>query len=226
MRNEKRTESVIEKTIFNKLFSEKKYALQFYKVLHPDSDAEENDISYLATDQNSFIQINERSEGVSGFVEMCVKNKYIGIIEVAGEWNEITLQKAYVYYAMFIEEYVRENNLDLFSEKRIKIPAPEFYVFFVGKLKNAPKELKFSSISDNNSETFLSIKANAVYFGNTSDDIISQYATFILYIDDIYRKYRRTPEILTSVVLHCINKGIMKNYLVDHFDEVITIMSN
>ncbi len=69
---------------------------------------------------------------------------YAVSVEEQSEWSENILVRMLLYITQTIREYASDNNLDLFSQKKVPPPVPELYAIYAGdkRLKNAEISLK------------------------------------------------------------------------------------
>ena len=130
----------------------------------------------------------------------------------------------YAMYAGRAYEQVLDKR-DRYKTKLVKIPTPEFYVFYNGQ-KDYPVEQQLSlsdafltTPSSNSMElTVTVININSAKSHEILDKcrILMEYSLFI----DTVRKYRHEEDPIKKAIEECIQKGILAEYLMRKGSEV------
>ena len=74
----------------------------------------------------------------------------LNLYEHQSTWNPNMPLRGLGYFARLYEDYVRLNELNIYSETRLKLPKPQYFVFYNGT-KNQPDsmELRLSDCFEN-----------------------------------------------------------------------------
>ena len=208
----------IKDCVFTDLFSNKKYLRELYLSLHPeDSQVTEDDLTDITIEN---VLVNNLYNDL-GFR---VGNRLIILVEAQSTWSPNILIRSLIYVTTTYQKYINEKNLDVYASKKIDIPKPELYVIYTGDRKECPAELQLSKEFFPDSKNIsLDVKVNMIY-GDTSDDIISQYVLFTKVYDEQRKLYGRTRQAIEETIHICKEKDVLKEYLESRETEVVTMM--
>ena len=208
----------IKDCVFTDLFSNKKYLRELYLSLHPeDSQVTEDDLTDITIEN---VLVNNLYNDL-GFR---VGNRLIILVEAQSTWSPNILIRSLIYVTTTYQKYINEKNLDVYSSKKIDIPKPELYVVYTGDRKERPAEMQLSKEFFPDSKNIsLDVKVNMIY-GDTSDDIISQYVLFTKVYDEQRKLYGRTRQAIEETIHICKEKDVLKEYLESRETEVVTMM--
>ena len=208
----------IKDCVFTDLFSNKKYLRELYLSLHPeDSQVTEDDLTDITIEN---VLVNNLYNDL-GFR---VGNRLIILVEAQSTWSPNILIRSLIYVTTTYQQYINEQNLNVYASKKIDIPKPELYVIYTGDRKERPAELQLSKEFFPDSKNIsLDVKVNMIY-GDTSDDIISQYVLFTKVYDEQRKLYGRTRQAIEETIHICKEKDVLKEYLESRETEVVTMM--
>ena len=208
----------IKDCVFTDLFSNKKYLRELYLSLHPED-------SYITEDDLTDITIeNVLVNNLYNDLGFRVGNRLIILVEAQSTWSPNILIRSLIYVTTTYQKYINEKNLDVYSSKKIDIPKPELYVVYTGDRKERPAEMQLSKEFFPDSKNIsLDVKVNMIY-GDTSDDIISQYVLFTKVYDEQRKLYGRTRQAIEETIHICKEKDVLKEYLESRETEVVTMM--
>lgn len=163
-------------------------------------------------------------------VSMLIDNKLIVMIEHQSTINENMPFRLLEYVTRIYEGIVPDRSR--YSEKRICIPTPEFYVFYNGTRKYPDEKiLKLSDsfiqrYEDDSSFPQLELSVRVINIGprqtlKFQDDcgILEQYCKFI----DMIRQSPKDEDAYKAVIQKAINSGILSDYLSRNATEVINM---
>ena len=109
----------IKDSVFRHIFLKPKYALQLYRVLHPeDTEVAEEDISYLTL-------VREITDGIRNDLGLYIRGRYLILIEAQSTWSVNILVRLFIYLAETWKNHIVRNGLDVFSSKAVDLPVPE-----------------------------------------------------------------------------------------------------
>ena len=117
-------------SVFTSLFREKKYVVELYNALFPESagTVTEDDINIITLEN---ILMNAMYNDL-GFM---VKDKLIVLAEAQSTWSENIAVRMLLYVANTYNTYIEEHKMNLYSTKNVVLPKPELFVIYSGDKK-------------------------------------------------------------------------------------------
>jgi hypothetical protein len=207
----------IKDSVFLNLFSDKKYLLQLYQVLHPeDTDATEDALDIVTIE-------NILTDNIYNDLGVRIGDRLIILVEAQSTWTTNILVRILLYLAKTYQDYIIETGQDLYSSTRVKVPKPEFYVIFTGERQRQPEVISFSEEFFGGADVDIEIKAKVIYQRDTND-IIDQYIIFCKVFDEQRKKYGYTEVAIRNTIDICKDRNVLKEYLESREKEVVTIM--
>ncbi|WP_407397144.1 hypothetical protein [Treponema sp.] len=205
-------------SVFTTLFSHKEYALQLFKVLHPEEeDATEKDIEIITID-------NVFTDGIYNDLGLMFRDRLIILAEAQSTWNGNMAVRSLLYLSETYKRYIGKNGISLFTSSTVQLPVPEIYVIYTGDRGNHPDEILLSEHFPKDSASPLQLRVKMVYDGREGD-IIYQYINFCRVFDDTRRKY---PESIVFAVKEtfriCCDRKLLAGFLKEHELELYDIM--
>ena len=206
--------------LFSLLMSEKKYALEVYNAV--------NGSSY---DDPEMIEIITLEHGVSLSVRndaAFILDMNVNYYEHQSSYNPNMPLRYLIYYATDIKKKINKERKNLFGRTLINIPTPHFVVFYNGKEKRP--EVEFNKLSDSfekrteNPELDLTVTTYNINPGFNEDMMNkSEVLTGYTYLVECVRILEKIYELKTAIakaIDECIEKGYLKEFLIEHRSEV------
>lgn len=205
-------------SVFTTLFSHKEYALQLFKVLHPEEkNVTENDIEIITID-------NVLTDGIYNDLGLMFKDRLIILAEAQSNWNGNMAIRGLFYLSETYKRYIAKNKISLFTSTTVQLPVPEIYVIFTGEKGNRPDEIFLSDHFPKNSSSPLQLRIKMIY-DSRKGDIIYQYINFCKVFDQMRKDF---PDSVVMAVKNtisiCRNKELLAEFLRDHETELNDIM--
>ena len=235
----------VRDTLFTHLFRIPEYSKKLYMALHPeDKDIRDDEIETITLET---IMIN----GVRNDIALRIRNVIIILLEDQSSWSPVIIWRMFIYLGETYKRILEISGEDIYGSKPIKLPRPELYVIYTGDKKIdqeyiSIKDYFIEDDSDIERKDFIDLKAKIIskkdfenmMTNNKKDDIISEYLEFVStyekYLDDysdsikeeknIKAKNKLKREFANKVIDECINKNVLKDYLLKCKSEVIGIM--
>ena len=205
-------------SVFCDLFSISQYLLELAKVLHPEEEITEGDLTTLSL--RSIL-----SGGIYNDLGFQVKDRLMILVEAQSSWSPSVLIRILIYLIQTLQEYFERNKINLYKNKKITFPKPELYVIYSKQRKDQPEYLSFQE------EYFpdgccIDVKVKIIYLDENDDNnnIINQYIRFCRIFDEQIAKYDRTEEAIDETIRICQEQGILVEYLEHRKVEVKGIM--
>lgn len=138
-----------------------------------------------------------------------------------------------LYIGKLYQKYIEQRNYNIYGSKLIKIPAPQYVVFYNGD-KELPDRtiLKLSEafekpVAEGQFEwtaTLLNINYGKNQELMAHCQVLKEYAQFIDKCKTYVKIHTSTSEAITTAVNACIKENILKNFLITHRGEVLEVL--
>ena len=213
--NEKSKDSV-----FVNLFSNKEYILQLYKELHPDDT--EVTVKDISVKTLKAILVNTIYNDLGFVVKSKGVDRFVILVEAQSKWNPNMTLRMLFYIAETYRKYLKATKQSEHSGSKVKLPKPELYVVYTGDDKKAPETVSFSDdYFDGDSPIDLKVKI----LSKVDTTISGQYIGFCKVYNEQKKLFGNTLKCIEETIRICLEKGYLPNYLSEHREEVITMMS-
>ena len=195
-------------SVFCNLFEQPGYLLQMYSALHPEDDITGIEDITLVTLDHKLLQAQYND---LGFI---VGNRLMVLVEAQSTWTMNILIRFLIYLGETYQRYIRNNKLNVYGTKKIKIPTPELYVIYPGPRGNKPEEISLARdvFGIEPEDAFVDVRAKIIYDGRQGD-IINQYIIFCRVFDEQVKKHGRTMKAVEETIRVCKDRDVLKEYL-------------
>ena len=206
-------------TVFRMLFSEKERAIELYNALTGENLPPDADLVYTTLVNAIYAD----SKNDLGFV---ANHRHLVLSEQQSTINENIPLRSLGYVSRTEENLVRDKNL--YGRKLVKIPAPEFYVFYTGEETWPNKVLRLSdSFMTKPKENSLELVVKVINLNyNESNEILERspslmgYSKLLHYIKEAKVESANLKEAIDDAVMRCIDEGLIEDFLRQHSKEV------
>ncbi len=206
-------------TVFHDLFSDKEHALSLYNAL--------NGTDYKNTDR---LEIVTLSDAIYMHGKNDVSILFQNLLELWEHQSTLNYNmplRGLIYYAHNIDGILKSRGVNLYGKKLIKIPAPDYYVFYNGREK-APdrQELKLSDAFEIMNEGYewtahmLNINAGHNKELLQKCPALNGYITLVQYIREYQAEGLELSAAIDRGIDRCIREGVLKEYLLKKKSEV------
>ena len=208
----------VKSSVFTHLFSISKYKKELYVSLHPkDKDIDVKDIkTYTLSSIFTNIQIND--------LGLLVKDTLLVLVEAQSTWTLNILPRMIEYIGESFNRYVLETNQNIYGTKKVDLPKPELYVLYTGIKTIKDKSISFKK-EFFNSKCPIDVKVNVITLNNSSK-VVKEYIRFAKLLDTNTKKYGYTKKSINETIDYCIEKNILREYLLEYKKEVYNIMTS
>ena len=208
----------VKSSVFTHLFSISKYKKELYVSLHPkDKDIDVKDIkTYTLSSIFTNIQIND--------LGLLVKDTLLVLVEAQSTWTLNILPRMIEYIGESFNRYVLETNQNIYGTKKVDLPKPELYVLYTGSKTIKDKSISFKK-EFFNSKCPIDVKVNVITLNNSSK-VVKEYIRFAKILDTNTKKYGYTKKSINETIDYCIEKNILREYLLEYKKEVYNIMTS
>ena len=206
----------VKDTVFTNMFGMKEFSLELYKSLHPeDKDVVESDIKTITLKPVI-------TKDIYNDLGMLVKNKIIILVEAQSTWSVNILWRHFFYLAETFKNLIGDDKQNLYGSKKVELPIPEVYILYTGTAK-IEKDIISLNEEFYGGKSIIDLKARVIT-DHEKYDIIKQYIEFAQGAE-VYKHKKGSPGKLAREYIElCIEKNILRNYLIRRKMEVVSIM--
>ena len=215
-------------SLFIKIFGSekcKKNALDLYNALANTHYTDLNDLTFTTLDDAVYISVKND-------VSFLIGNN-MALFEHQSTFNPNMPLRGLIYFAHLYQSFIEKSETSIYGSKVLKIPTPQYIVFYNGVDKKIEDEvvlkLSDSFIAEDKTKGFeWSARVLNVNIGHNKAlldkcRVLWEYSMFI------YTARKRIGELdnvndgVVKAVDECIEKGILKDYLLDNKSEVVAM---
>lgn len=185
-----------------------------YLALHPEeTGVSVDDCEVIALDN---VLGNERHD------TLCIqaKGRIVLLMEAQSLISENVALLMLTRLAEVYDHYAETHMLDLYSERKVRIPAPELFVVYTGQEITADS-LQLSSLYSGGGSAELRI---TVRHDTGKGDILDQYVRFCKIAEKQRGLYGRSRKAAEETIRLCTGKGVLVNFLASRGREVQSIL--
>ena len=211
----------VKDSVFTLLFSDIKNIRKLYQSLHDDAD------SYLDEDFKIVTLENAIINGQYNDLGFTVKDRLIILVEAQSTFNSNMGIRLLMYIAKSYHDYIVENKLNIFGERLIKLPMPEFIVVYSGTARQDVNEIRLSDCFEAGTTTNIELIVKVIKKDNVKSGILQEYLSFCdMYSINVKCKKTAAERLsgLRQVIRECIKNGILREFFKKHQKEVEDMM--
>jgi len=205
-------------SVFALLFGEIEKLIELYNALEGTDYGMDDEIVINTLEKALFL---DRYNDIS----FTINGRLIVIFEHQNSINENMPLRILIYIARLYEKLIEAKAI--YREKLMKIPAPEFYVFYNGD-KDYPKEsvLKLSDAFLEDSKVLeVEVKVLNINYKENAEILeksrtLRDYSYFIQSVKDNKKSGMVLSVAIETAIKDCIKAGILKEFLQTHGSEV------
>ena len=99
------------------------------------------------------------------------------LVEAQSTWTVNIVWRLLLYQAETLNRYFQTTRQNTYAEKKLQVPAPEFYVLYTGERRTRPRWISLADEFLNGDASRLELRAEVLY-GDGDGDILNQYVAF------------------------------------------------
>jgi hypothetical protein len=203
-------------SVFTNLFSEPRYAYEFYRTVHPEDHSSTVQDVRIVTVQN-VLATTEHND--LGFI---VGNTLMVLAEAQSTWSPNIALRSLLYAAQTIKNLIHEQHLNVYRTTPVRLPRPELYVVYTGQRKNVPATVTLSGTSFGGVPADIETTVRVISDAGTS--LPGQYIDFVRTLDAQRIELGPNEHAIRAAVSDCLRRGVLTDYLAVHETEVVSIM--
>ena len=214
--------------VFRMIFGYEKYKenlLELFNALNDTNYTNPDDLEINTLDDVFYMKMKN---DVS-----CIIDNRIAIYEHQSTWNYNMPLRVFRYTAELYNKFIMENDLDVYRRKMIKLPTPQYVVFYNGLEKRPEKEIL--RLSDafimpcREGEYEWTATVYNVNEGNNKDlmnkcKILREYATMVSKIREFQQKAYDLETAIEKAIEYCVSHDVLKDFLLEHKSEVADML--
>lgn len=212
--------------LFQKVFEDKKDLLELYNAVNGTSYTNTEELEITTLDDVIYLSMkNDLS-----FIISSTLNLY----EHQSTYNPNIPVRGLIYFARLYEAYIKKKDYDIYGHKLVKLPTPQFIVFYNGREKQ-PDELilRLSDAFEPKllSEPVLECKARMlnINYGHNEKILNSckrlhDYSYFMKEVNMRLDKGMELDEAIASAIDDCIEKNVLADILLKCKSEVFYML--
>lgn len=207
--------------VFSMLLENKKYALEVYNALNDSNYQDPEEVKMIKLEKGVSLSIRNDASFV---IDM-----NISFFEHQSTYNPNMPLRSMIYYVNALEDWIQENEIDIFSRKKIRISTPHFVVFYNGAEKRPEyEEMNLSQLFANTVEKpdievrckVYNINPNNNQELKKKSEVLHGYTFFVEKVR--YYKNRGIPldDSVDRAIADCIGNHILEDFFLSRKDEV------
>ena len=160
----------------------------------------------------------------------CIISNNLALFEQQSTWNPNMPLRGFMYFADLYNKYISTGSFGIYRDKLVKLPTPQYYVFYNGDRDMPDKQLL--KLSDAFIEppregcfewtaTILNINYghNKKLLSNCKT--LSDYGILIKTINDYKQKYNDINAAIENAIDYCIEHDVLKDFLLERKTEAM-----
>ena len=203
----------------------KNYALDLYNAINNTDYRDVSDLEFYTIDDVIYIKMKNDVA--------LILDSYLSLWEQQSSYNPNMPIRGLMYFGQMYSKYIKTNSLNIYGKTLVKIPTPRYIVFYNGTRETIPVEYMKLSDSFINPDKSGDFEWTAVMYNlnkGKNDDLRSkckplhEYMMLIERIRDKMKMIEDITKAIDAAVVSCINDGILKDFLLAHRAEVVTMV--
>lgn len=214
--------------VFIKLFGSEEYKenlLELYNALNDTDYKNINDLEITTIDNVIYM-------GYKNDISFMISDE-MTLYEHMSSYNPNMPLRGLIYFAKQYEKYIAGYHIDIYNSKLVEIPEPRYYIFYNGikdtedevilrlsdsfKKKEYPGEMEWTAHMLN-----INYGKNKKLFEKCKT--LEEYAILINTIRKRIGQGENQESAVSNAVDECLEKGILKQFLLEHKAEVVGML--
>ena len=215
--------------LFQRVFRDKKYLLELYNAINGTNYTNVEDLDITTLEDVLFMSMkNDKS-----FIISSTMNLY----EHQSTVNPNMPIRGLLYFAQLYDEYIKMHELNVYGKKLVKLPMPQYIVFYNGKDKLPDNQiLLLSDCFECNPDTpqmkpALECEARVINVneGHNAElmnkcNRLQQYSQFIALINQNIDEGMSIPDAINTAIDYCITNNILTDVLIRNRGDVMHML--
>ena len=190
--------------LFRKIFNERSVLLELYNALNNTTYTDEKELTVYTIDDVIYL-------GYKNDISFIVRGT-LNLYEHQSTLNPNMPLRGLIYFGKQYESYIKQHNLNIYGKKQLKIPSPQFVIFYNGI---AP----LGNDADC-TELHLSDAFELMFRCRT----LEEYSILISRITSKVLEGLSLEQAIDFTVQDCIHDNILRDFLIKHRSEVVGML--
>ena len=211
-------------SVFRKFFNHENKIAELYQAIRPDDDIRAEDITIKTFDD---VFIDQQRNDLS----FLWKDQSVVLVEHQSSISPNLPYRLLVYSTLVqLPDFVKSQAL--YSTTLIKIPAPHFYVLYIGNdMKSDEVTLRLStSFKEKGADLELICHVLNITYKEHRKILeqcrpLWEYSFFVNRIEENKKRGMTLDDAIREAITYCIAHGIMKDFLEEHQEEVLKMFA-
>lgn len=214
--------------LFRFMFQDKQDLLSLYNAINGSSYENPDDLEIRTLDDTLYM-------GMKNDISFLVDSR-INLYEEQSSWNPNMPLRGLFYFSRLYSGYVAEKDLDIYSSSKLKLPFPQFVVFYIGqdrKFKRRTLRLSDSFTPVDGILPCIECTADIINIrAGYNDQLVNScqklygYSFLICTIQDFLSQDHSLKEAISRAIDICIQQGILADFLKRYLAEVTNMLLN
>ena len=214
--------------VFRMIFGYEKYKenlLELFNALNDTNYTNPDDLEINTLDDVFYMKMKN---DVS-----CIIDNRIAVYEHQSTWSYNMPLRGFRYTAELYNKLIYEQDLDVYRRKMIRLPTPQYVVFYNGIERRAEKEILRLSDSFimpcSEGEYEWTATVYNINDGHNKDlmnkcKILQEYATMVAKIREFRQKGCDLDMAIEEAIEYCLLHDVLKDFLLEHKSEVADML--
>ena len=207
--------------VFSMLMEDKANALEVYNALNGSDYTDPEEVELVQLEKGVSLSIRNDA---SYIIDM-----NFNFYEHQSTYNRNMPLRSMIYFVNALDDWLKENEHDLFSRKRIMIPTPHFVVFYNGTEKRPEyEEMRLSqSFYHQMAEPEIELVCKAYNINPQNNQelksksaVLDGYTYFVEKVRDNQKKKMSLREAIDDAIEDCIRNHVLEDFFRKRKDEV------
>ncbi|MBC5665457.1 hypothetical protein H8S07_09235 [Dorea sp. NSJ-36] len=207
--------------VFSMLMESKENALEIYNALNDSGYTNPEDVEIVQLERGVSLSIRNDA---SFIIDM-----NINFYEHQSTYNPNMPLRSLIYFVNALEDWLKDNDKDLFSRKQIQIPTPHFVIFYNGMQKRPEyEEMRLSNAFYHKvDEPQIEIICKVYNINPENNQILKKkstvlegYTYFVEKVRENQRQGMNLEEAVDSAIKDCIDNHILEDFFRRRKDDV------
>lgn len=212
--------------LFRLLFAEKSSLLQLYNAMRGSNYENPDDLIITTNDDVIYM-------GMKNDISFLIDN-VLNLYEHQASFNPNMGLRGFLYLADSYRKFIDSNGLYLYGSKALRLPVPQYIVFYNGTAKEPDRmEIRLSDLFEKADGILPCVETTAVMLNINKGHnrelmqkcrILSEYSEFIGRIRENQAVCDTLEDAVNKAVASCIRDNILAEFLKAHRAEVIEVV--
>ena len=206
---------------FCMLLQNPKYALDVYNAMNGSDYSNPKDLEIYLLESGIYLSIRNDASFII-YNHLCV-------YEHQGRYNPNMAVRELIYFASLITKLIKEKRINVYGRKKIKLPRPQFVVFYNGLEERPEREIfRLSDLfEEGEDEPQIELICEAININPNKNTMLKKksyvlegYCTFVEKVRRCGQEGMPLKDALDEAVKECIDEHVLEEFFRERGDEV------